>query len=147
MYSSLGSGVQLRLMWIGGAALVLLTLGGCEVGDNHDGPSAKSVNSEREVTLLTWSEGASMEALIRGRLRITSSRCFALDDHILVAPPDSRVDPDSSGIEIPGLGHVAVGDEIESSGGFLPNSEIPSDIDVGPCLEGDVNGEAVFLTP
>ena len=131
------------------AALMLVS---CRGDGENDVPAEDSKSPPK---LLMWGDeskgGPSMEASVRGTLRVNKNGCFAVNDQLLIAPPDSRVTDvgGKSGIELAGLGFVALGQQLpETAGGVLRRDELPQSTNVSDCLDEDEkDAEVVFLTP
>lgn len=76
-----------------------------------------------EPTLLTQAapdrdDLVYLMAVACGVLNVNACGAFQLDDHLLLAPYGSVASKDPLGIEIPGVGFVAVGQTIRGSGGY-----------------------------
>ena len=68
-------------------------------------------------------------AFISAELQVNAQGCFALDGELLVAPHGSTVLADGSGIDVPGLGAVKVGETMSGGGGhsdYATESEVPA---------------------
>lgn len=68
-------------------------------------------------------------AFISAKLQVNAQGCFALDGELLLAPHGSTVLADGSGIDIPGLGVIKVGETITGGGGhndYATETEVPA---------------------
>lgn len=91
-------------------------------------------------TLLTWSRSPGnnnrTDALASGILQVNDAGCFTLHTEILIAPPESTVLPDGTGIDLAGHGVVHIGEDVQgltaAYGDITP--EEPSPPGVTECL-------------
>lgn len=92
-----------------------------------------------EVTLLVSARtGAGMDALGSGPLSVVGG-CLGLGDFVVVWPSDTDVlDDDPLVVDVPEVGRVGLGDQVEVAGGFVVEHEPGTVRDAGPQEVGGV---------
>jgi hypothetical protein len=122
------------MRWLVAATAVAYLISACGTG----GASDDAGNRPKLVVQDPPKPGeAYLMARIYAKLEVSDAGCFALDGELLVAPHGSTVLPDGSGIDIPGLGVVKVGETIDGGGGhseYATESEVPAKM--RDCMPG-----------
>ncbi|MGL5825219.1 MAG: hypothetical protein ACRCYU_10455 [Nocardioides sp.] len=121
---------------------------GC-TGDEKLSPSPSGTTGEALPALIVAppSDGV-LDALVTGTLAINSSNCFVLNGRVLIAPAGSRVLEAGQGIEVPRLGEIAVGEIIETGGGYLDTLTDPDIRGAADACDGGSTGQVrVAITP
>lgn len=116
------------------ATAVVLLLAGCAA----NGPSATDAVQRFNGTtaLVVVSESAAaMEAQVVGTLGRTESGCLALKHegrtYVLQLPLGSRLNEDGRGVEVPGIGLLALGDRVDGGGGYHELADVPVECRLG----------------
>ena len=110
--------------------------GGSSGGSDTGSRSPMETSASRgapELRLLEWGgSGVSYQALVSGRLKINAKNCFVLRagsvSSVIVAPPNSTIVGNGSGIKLPGYGHIRVGDKATLVGGYSESVTVESAI-------------------
>ncbi len=113
MTRTVGAALALRICWV----LVIVVLsGGCAQEDVEPTPDAGG----HHLLVLPESFQDTQLATISGALGLNARDCFTLDGFLLLTAHGSRVLPGGEGIEIPGIGAVALGERIDGgAGGYV----------------------------
>jgi hypothetical protein len=92
----------------------------CLSACDSEAKSRPGAASETPI-LLTFVDngGPSPDAGVSGDLGVNRAGCFALNDKLLVGPPDSSVDPSGEGITLKDVGHFQIGDSVQGAGGYV----------------------------
>ncbi|HEX4976380.1 MAG TPA: hypothetical protein VFV40_00815 [Nocardioides sp.] len=98
------------------------------------------VVSAGDVTVLVSARtGAGMDALGSGRLSVVGG-CLGLGDVVVVWPHGTDVvGEEPLRVEVPGVGSVGLGDQVEVGGGFVVEHEPGTPRDAGPVEVGGVS--------
>jgi len=75
--------------------------------------------STRPVLLVAPETNAGSDAVVAGALGVNEAGCFTIGEDVLLAPHGSTVIADGTGIDLPGVGEVGIGEQIDGGGGYL----------------------------
>lgn len=116
------------------AGLAIMSLVACAVPPRHDAIVAS-------VAVLTSSDGAVLGAQVSGTLALTPDNCFGIGDDdevaVVVFPVGTQIQADASGVTVPGIGDLELGDQVVGVGGGVDVTTL-DDADIPPQCQADV---------
>lgn len=77
-------------------------------------------------------------AKVHGILTVNSKGCFGIGQDLLWAPADATIVDGGSGVDLPGVGTVHLGNTIETKGSVFKQSKTDAGVaEVKDCIPGD----------
>lgn len=142
--------VNRQMRWLV-VTVALACLAACDAnGDDSPGDSPQSGSSSggaRDLPRLLLEPAgehgdlpAGM-AFVSDKLHVNHAGCFALGRNLLRAPFGSTVLPDGSGVDLPGIGVVKVGETVTGGGAY---GEYATLSDVPDPMKGCIAGRPPF---
>ena len=111
-----------RRIRVGAIALLGVTLlAACGDGDGPEGGGGPAVIETRDAAVLVAApaDGGS-DAAIAGAVSIVDG-CLGIGDNVAVWPSGTQViEPEGPVIDVPNLGTITIGDNVEGAGGYMP---------------------------